>query len=480
MSTVVMVDVYPNDDLGKRTGPDRRDAAPLWGTETERAIVNFAISGRRFPMEVIVWLARLKRSGAVVNHELGLIGADVSAAIVRAADLIIGRQHDDQFPVDVFQTGSGTSSNMNVNEVIASLTGGLAHPNDHVNLGQSSNDVVPTAVRLAACAAVTGRLLPALAHLSESLDRKAVEFADVVAPGRTHLMDAVPVLLGDEFAGYASQLIECVEQLEFARTALARVPLGGTAVGNGLGTHPEFAHRVLANLNRSDLGAEPTSYGRTADRLSRQGGHDGLVAASAVLNTLAVALTKIANDLRWLSSGPSTGLAQITLPSLQKGSSIMPGKVNPVIPEVVVQVAAQVMGNHTTITVAGMQGNFELNVTIPVIASNLLESIELLSNASTALADSCVDGIVADVDRCRALALRSPALATALNPLLGYDRVEAIVKHAAAGDLSIRDAAVELGVEPDVADRALDVDQIARGVAYEAPTGGSDASPATA
>ncbi len=470
-----MVTVYPDrprDLRAERPSPATASGtAALWGAQTELAISNFPISGRRFPIEVIIWLAKIKRSGAIVNYDLGLIDAEVSEAIVRAADRIIARDHDDQFPVDVFQTGSGTSSNMNVNEVIAALAGGVAHPNDHVNLGQSSNDVVPTALRLAACAAITGRLLPALHTLTDGLDRKGDEFAHVVAPGRTHLMDAVPVLLGDEFAGFAAQLRECVEQLEFARTALGRVPLGGTAVGNGLGTHPEFAQRVLTSFDVDELGTEPIVFGRTADRIARQGGHDALVAASGALNTTAVALTKICNDLRWMSSGPSTGLAQISLPSLQKGSSIMPGKVNPVLPEVVIQVAAQVMGNHATITIAALQGNFELNVTIPVIALDLLESIDLLSNGSSALADKCVDGIVADVDRCRALALRSPALATALNPLLGYDRVEAIVKHAAAADLSIRDAAVAMGLDADVADRTLDVDQIARGRSDDPPAG---------
>ncbi len=469
--------VYPNEAHGEQAKRPEPSVAcrqrqrtltsattVLWGSQTELAIQNFPISGRRFPLEVIVWLAKLKRAAAVVNHELGLVSQDVSAAIVAAADEIIARHHDDQFPVDVFQTGSGTSSNMNVNEVIAALTGALAHPNDHVNLGQSSNDVVPTAVRLAACAAITGRLLPSLASLIGSLDAKSVEFADVVAPGRTHLMDAVPVLLGDEFAGFAAQLTECVEHIEFVRTALARVPLGGTAVGNGLGTHPDFARRVLATLDVAELGTEPISYNRTGDRMARQGGHEALVAASGALSATAVALTKICNDLRWMSSGPSTGLAQISLPSLQKGSSIMPGKVNPVIPEVVIQVAAQVMGNHTTITVAGSQGNFELNVTIPVIALDLLESIELLSNSSRTLANTCVDGIVANVERCRALAARSPALATALNPLLGYDRVEAIVKHAATQDLSIIDAAIELGVDAAAVARALDLDQVARGI----------------
>jgi fumarate hydratase class II len=473
MSTVVIVTVYPDRDHADQperpAAPTNADTPALWGAQTRLAILNFPISGRRFPIDVVIWLAKLKRSGALVNHDLGLLSAEVSEAIVQAADQIIARDHDDQFPVDVFQTGSGTSSNMNVNEVIATLTGGLAHPNDHVNLGQSSNDVVPTAVRLAAAAAITGQLLPALDTLSAALQRKAAEFEHVVAPGRTHLMDAVPVLLGQEFAAFAAQLDESVEQIEFVRAALLRLPLGGTAVGNGLGTHPDFAHRVLATFDVAELGTEPTGYSRTADRMARQGGHDALVAASGTLNATAVALTKICNDLRWMSSGPSTGLAQIALPSLQKGSSIMPGKVNPVLPEVVVQVAAQVMGNHATITVAGMQGNFELNVTIPVIALNLLESIHLLSNGSSALATNCIDGIVADVDRCRALALRSPALATALNPLLGYDQVEAIVKHASTSDLSIRDAAVAMGLDADVADRTLDVDQIARGIAYEAP-----------
>ena len=473
MSTVGMVTVYPDRARDKRVErPDpavTSGAAALWGAQTELAIRNFPISGRRFPIDVVVWLAKIKRSGAIVNHDLGLISAEVSEAIVRAADRIIAREHDDQFPVDVFQTGSGTSSNMNVNEVIAALAGGVAHPNDHVNLGQSSNDVVPTAVRLAACAAITGRLLPALRTLTDALERKADEFAHIVAPGRTHLMDAVPVLLGDEFAGFSAQLRECVELLEFVRTPLARVPLGGTAVGNGLGTHADFAQRVLATFDVAELGTEPICFSRTADRIARQGGHDALAATSGALNTVAVALTKICNDLRWMSSGPSTGLAQISLPSLQKGSSIMPGKVNPVLPEVVVQVAAQVMGNHATITVAALQGNFELNVTIPVIALNLLESIDLLSNGSCALADKCVDGIVVDVDRCRALALRSPALATALNPLLGYDKVEAIVKHAATADMSIRDAAVDMGLDADVADRTLDVDQIARGLTHNPP-----------
>ncbi len=451
---------YPPEPTLKPLGGDHR---PLWGAQTALAVDNFPISGRRFPIEVIVWLARLKQSAARVNVELGVLDGEIGTAIERSAQEIIDRRHDAQFPIDVFQTGSGTSSNMNVNEVIASLTAQLAHPNDHVNLGQSSNDVVPSAVQLAACAAITARLLPALNLLLESLQRKANEFSDIVAPGRTHLMDAVPVLLGDEFAGFAAQVGEAIEQVAHSRHALARLPLGGTAVGNGLGAEPDFARRVLDTIDPELVGIAPRAMERTGDRMARQAGHDAIVGASGALNTTAVALTKVCNDIRWLSSGPNTGLAQIVLPSLQKGSSIMPGKINPVIPEVVIQVAAQVIGNHTTITVAGMQGNFELNVTIPVMALDLLESIDLLANACGVLADRCVDGIEADAERCRMLAERSPALATALNAALGYDRVEAIVKHAAAHDLSIRDAALQLGVSSELVDRALDVDRVARG-----------------
>lgn len=445
--------------------PDAGAVKPerLWGAETDKAIANFPISGRRFPLDVIGWLARLKGAAASVNAEFGLLDDERAQAIQRAAVEIASGRHADQFPVDVFQTGSGTSSNMNVNEVISALTGGAAHPNDHVNLGQSSNDVVPTAVQLAACAALTGDLLPALDHLIAAIRGKADEFADVVAPGRTHLMDAVPVLLGDQFAAFAEQLAECREQIAGARPYLARVPLGGTAVGNGLNTHPEFAARVLARLDAGVLGVAPVAQPTTPARIARQAAHDAIVGASGALNTTAAALTKVCNDLRWLASGPATGLAEVALPALQKGSSIMPGKVNPVIPEVVLQIAAQVIGNHTTITVAGMQGNFELNVTIPVLALDLLESIGLLASGCRVLADRCVAGITADPDRLRAMAARSPALATALNAALGYDRVEAIVKHAAATGVSIRDAAVELGADPALVDRALDLDRVARG-----------------
>jgi fumarate hydratase class II len=456
VGTVARVSHYPSAGRVKPAGQ-------LWGPETDKAVANFPISGRPFPAEVIAWLAELKRAAAAVNAELGLLDDELAAAIGEAARAVAAGDHAGQFPIDVFQTGSGTSSNMNVNEVISALTGGAAHPNDHVNMGQSSNDAVPTAVHLAACAALTGDLLPALDGLIGSLRRKAAEFADVVVPGRTHLMDAVPVLLGDRFAAFAEQLAECAEQVASARTYLARVPLGGTAVGNGLGAHPEFARRVVARLDAARLGVAPVAADDTPGRMARQAGHDAIVGTSGALNTTAVALTKVCNDLRWMGSGPSTGLAELALPALQKGSSIMPGKVNPVIPEVVLQVAAQVIGNHTTITVAGMQGNFELNVTIPVMALDLLESIELLAAGCRVLAQRCVDGITADAGRGRALAARSPALATALNPVLGYDRVEAIVKHAAATGGSIRDAAVELGADPALVDAALDLDRVARG-----------------
>jgi fumarate hydratase class II len=433
----------------------------LWGAETEHAIRNFRVSGEPMHPAVIAWVARIKSAAAAANAQLGLLDVDVAARIGEAADAIAAGAHAAQFPVDVFQTGSATSTNMNVNEVIATLTGGLAHPNDHVNMGQSSNDVMPTAVQLAACELITGDLVPALEATIDRCRRLATETGDVVKPGRTHLMDAVPVVLGDEFESYAAQLEECVEQLTAARRHLARLPLGGTAVGNGLGAHPELASRVVERLTTTvRLGVElelPVS------RLARQGAHDALVAASGATNVVAVALTKIANDLRWMSSGPNTGLAEIALPALQKGSSIMPGKVNPVVPEVVLQVAAQVIGNHTAVTVAGMQGNFELNVMLPVMARNLLGSIGLLAAACRSLTDDCLAGVRVDAERTRDLAGRSLPLATALNTALGYDTVEQIVRTAAADGTSVREAALSLGVPGETLDAELDLDRIARG-----------------
>jgi len=433
----------------------------LWGRETAAAIENFQISGRPMPIAVVHWLARLKSAAADVHADLGVLDHDLALAIRHAADAIADGEHDDQFPVDVFQTGSGTSTNMNVNEVIASLTGGRAHPNDDVNRGQSSNDVVPTAVRLAACEAIGRSLLPALDELVATLRERSTAFTDVVKPGRTHLMDAVPVLLGDELDGYATQIEEAVEHVVDTLARLARVPLGGTAVGNGLGAHPELAGRVLAVLDRSGrLPATPTS---PPGRIARQAAHDAIVATSGALVVVATALTKICNDLRWMASGPDTGLAEIRLPELQKGSSIMPGKVNPVVCEAVIQVAARVIGNHTTITISGTQGNFELNVTTPVVADALLESITLLATGSRTLARRCVAGIEVDEERCRLLAERDLTIATALNPVLGYSRVETIVQEAQRSGRTIREVALDAGVAPDVLDRHLDLDRIARG-----------------
>ncbi len=434
---------------------------PLWGTETSHAIDNFKISGRTMHPALIRWLALLKWAAARVNADLGLLDEQLASAIATAADEIVDGRHPEQFPIDVYQTGSGTSTNMNVNEVIAALTGHRAHPNDHVNLGQSSNDVVPTAMRLATCEMIGAELLPATGALAAALRERADAFDDIVKPGRTHLMDAVPVVLGHEFASYATQVDEAAEVIRSSLTPLARVPLGGTAVGNGLGSDPRFAERVLTMIaDRVDLLVRPTS---PPDRIARQGGHDAVVAVSGALNVLATALTKISNDLRWMASGPSTGLAEITIPALQKGSSIMPGKVNPIIPEAVLQVCARVIGNHTTITVAGMQGNFELNVMIPVMADTVLESVGLSSAACRALAERCVGGITANATRSRELAGRSLPIATALNRELGYDQVERIVREAERTGSTIRDAAVALGVDADLVDRRLDLDRIARG-----------------
>jgi fumarate hydratase class II len=433
----------------------------LWGGETGHAIENFRISGRPMPAPVIRWLALIKQAAAEINADLGELDPEVAMAISGAAERIAAGEFADQFPVDVYQTGSGTSTNMNVNEVISTLTGGAAHPNDDVNRGQSSNDVVPTAVQLACCELIEQQFLPAASHLAQQLRARAREFGDVVKPGRTHLMDAVPVFLGDEFAAYAAQIEECSERVESSLVPLGRVPLGGTAVGNGLGAHPDFADGVLRWIRGRDVLATPIVA--PAERIARQGSHDALVGTSGALEVVAVALTKICNDLRWLSSGPNTGLAEIEIPELQKGSSIMPGKVNPVIPEAVAQVGARVIGNHVTMTTAGLQGNLELNLMIPVMGATLVESITLSAAAMDTLADKCVAGITANRERARDLAGRSPAIATALNADLGYDRVEQIVRAATAGGISIRQAALDDGVDDATLDRALDLDRIARG-----------------
>ena len=430
----------------------------LWGTETEKAVANFPVSGERIPTPVARWLGRIKAAAARVNAELELLDADVAERIAAAADRVAAGEFDDQFPIDVFQTGSGTSSNMNANEVIAALAGEDVHPNDHVNMGQSSNDVFPSAVHLAALGEIAHDLLPALERLAASLERKAFEFDDVVKSGRTHLMDAVPVTLGQEFTGYAAQVRQGIGRVEDAIPRLGQIPLGGTATGTGLNTHPEFAARVRERLSR-DTGLTVSA---PVDHFEAQAARDGLVETSGALKVVAVSLTKIANDLRLMGSGPRAGLAEIFLPELQKGSSIMPGKVNPVIPEVVTQVSAQVIGNDAAITIGGMNGHFELNVYIPLMARNLLDSIRLLSSAARLLAEKCVDGIEANRDRNEQYAESTLSAATALNPYIGYDRASEIVKEAASSGRSLREVARDAGVEEAVLDEALDYQAMAK------------------
>src|SRR5437588_3512618 len=391
-----------------------QESEQLWGGETTKAVSNFPVSGETVPVSVIRWLAQIKAAAARVNAELELLEPGLAERIAGAADRVAGGEFDDQFPIDVFQTGSGTSTNMNANEVIATLAGDGAHPNDHVNLGQSSNDVFPSAVHLAALEEITRNLLPALDRLAEALAERAEAFADVVKAGRTHLMDAVPVTLGQEFSGYAAQVRQGRDRVADTLARLGQIPLGGTATGTGLNTHPDFARRVRERLSAdTGLAIHPP-----ADPFEAQGNRDGLVEASGALKTVAVSLTKIANDLRWMGSGPRAGLAELFLPELQKGSSIMPGKVNPVIPEVVCQMSAQVIGNDAAITVAGMQGTFELNVMIPVMARNLLSSIGLLASASRLLADKCVAGLEANREMCERHGEATLAIATALNPYI--------------------------------------------------------------
>jgi fumarate hydratase, class II len=430
----------------------------LWGGETQKAIGNFPVSGEPIPVPVARWLGRIKAAAARVNAELGLLDEDKAGRIAAAGDRIANGELDDQFPIDVFQTGSGTSSNMNANEVIASLAGEGVHANDHVNMGQSSNDVFPSAVHLAALDEIVHDLLPALDGLAAALQAKAVEFDDVVKSGRTHWMDAVPVMLGQEFAGYAAQVREGKARVESTLKRLGQIPLGGTATGTGLNTHPDFAAGVRAKLS-ADTGLEISP---PADPFESQAARDGLVEASGALKTLAVSLTKIANDLRFLGSGPRAGLAEIFLPELQKGSSIMPGKVNPVIPEVVTQVAAQVIGNDQAIAIGGMQGHFELNVFVPLMARNLLQSVKLLASASRLLDEKCVSGIEANREQCERYAELTLSAATALNPYIGYDKASEIVKKAAASGRSLRDVAREEGVPDDVLDEALDYRKMAK------------------
>jgi fumarate hydratase, class II len=425
----------------------------LWGSETVKAVENFQVSGEQVPVPVLRWLGRIKAAAARVNAELGLLDGELAERIAQAGDEVANGEHDDQFPIDVFQTGSGTSSNMNANEVLANLAGDGAHANDHVNMGQSSNDVFPSAVHLAAVDTIRSELLPALERLAGSFERKAGEWSDLVKAGRTHMMDAVPVTLGQEFGGYAAQIALGRDRVEDALKRASEVPLGGTATGTGLNTHPEFAERVREKLG---LGEAPR------DRFEAQANRDALVELHGALKVVAVSLTKIANDLVLMGSGPRTGLVELKLPELQKGSSIMPGKVNPVIPEVVLQVAAQVIGNDTAITVAGTQGAFELNVRVPVIARNLFDSIRILTAASRMLAEKCVDGLEANEEVLRRNAESTPAIATALNPHIGYDRGTEIVKEAVASERTIREVAIEKGVDEATLDEALDLRAMAK------------------
>ncbi|MFJ7984487.1 class II fumarate hydratase [Streptomyces sp. NPDC096351] len=451
-------------------GEVRVPAHAKWRAQTQRAVENFPVSGQRLERAHIEALALIKAAAARVNAELGVIDGDRAEAIASAAAEVAEGRWDEHFPVDVFQTGSGTSSNMNTNEVIATLAterlpeGREVHPNDHVNASQSSNDVFPSSIHIAATGAVTRDLIPALEHLAASLERKSAEFASVVKSGRTHLMDATPVTLGQEFGGYAAQVAYGVERLRSALPRLAELPLGGTAVGTGINTPAGFSAAVIAEVARTT--GLPLTEAR--DHFEAQGARDALVETSGQLRTIAVSLTKISNDLRWMASGPRTGLAEINLPDLQPGSSIMPGKVNPVIPEAVLMVAAQVTGNDTTVAVAGAAGNFELNVMLPVMAKNLLESVRLLANASRLLADRTVDGITANAERAREYAESSPSAVTPLNKYIGYEEAAKVAKRSLAERRTIREVVLDSGyvergdLTVEQLDEALDVLRMTR------------------
>jgi fumarate hydratase class II len=450
-------------------GDVRVPASSRYGAQTQRAVENFPISGLTIEPRLIRALALIKAEAARVNAALDQVpqvDGPTGEAIAAAAEEVAAGRWDDHFPVDVFQTGSGTSSNMNANEVIASLASerlgaaGSVHPNDQVNASQSSNDVFPSAVHLAATEAIVVDLIPALEHLERSLRAKQHEFADVVKSGRTHLMDATPVMLGQEFGGYASQVAQAIERLRDALGRIGELPLGGTAVGTGINAPPEFAPRVIAALvERTALPLHEAQ-----DHFAAQGARDGLVEASGVVRGVAVALIKIANDLRWMGSGPRTGLGEIVIPDLQPGSSIMPGKVNPVIPEAVTQVGAQVLGNDVAVAFGGTQGAFELNVFMPMMARNLLESIRLLANVSVLFADRCIDGITANVERLRGYAESSPSIGTALNPVIGYEKAAAIIKESTRSGRSIRELVLAAGLMTDEElDRVLDVAAMTRG-----------------
>ena len=426
-------------------GEVRVPASALYSAQTQRAVENFPISGKGLESAQIIALARIKKAAALVNGSLGIIEQPVADAIAGAADAIIGGAHHDQFPVDTYQTGSGTSSNMNMNEVLSTLAttalGSPVHPNDHVNASQSSNDVFPTSVHVAVTGALLSDLIPALDHLAVSLEKKAELWKGAVKAGRTHLMDATPVTLGQEFGGYARQVRLGIERVQSTIVRVAEVPLGGTAVGTGINTPAGFPQKVIAQL----AAESKLPITEAKDHFEAQGARDALVEASGALRVIAVSLTKICNDLRWMGSGPNTGLAELHIPDLQPGSSIMPGKVNPVIPEAVIMVGARVIGNDATVAWAGATGNFELNVAIPVMGTALLESIRLLANSSVLLADKTVDGLEANLERARALAESSPSIVTPLNRVIGYEAAAKVAKHAVKEGVTVREAVIQLG-----------------------------------
>lgn len=448
-----------HDTMGEVKVP--KDA--LYAAQTQRAVENFPISGRGLSDHHIAALGQVKRAAAIANKELGVIDDATSEAIRQAAEEVIAGKHDGEFPIDIFQTGSGTSSNMNTNEVVGTLAtrikGEKVHPNDHVNASQSSNDVFPTSIHIAAAEAVNEVLLPGLEVLAKSLEAKAEEFKDVVKAGRTHLMDATPIMLGQEFSGYATQIRYGIDRVNAALPRLYELPLGGTAVGTGINTPAGFSQRVI------ELIAENTGlpFKEATNHFEAQAAQDSLVEMSGALRTIAVSLTKIANDLRWMGSGPRTGIGELHLPDLQPGSSIMPGKVNPVVPEATVMVAAQVIGNDAAIAFAGAQGNFDLLVMLPVMARNILESINIIGNVSRVLAERTVDGLIADVDRCKELAESSPSIVTPLNRIIGYENAAKIAKHSVAEGITVREAVIDLGfvergeITEAQLDEALDV-----------------------
>ncbi len=448
-----------HDTMGEVRVP--KDA--LYAAQTQRAVENFPISGRGLSDHHIAALGQVKRAAAIANRELGVLDEATCEAIVKAAEEVIDGKHNGEFPIDIFQTGSGTSSNMNTNEVISTLAtrikGDKVHPNDHVNASQSSNDVFPTSIHIASVQAVEEVLLPGLEKLAQSLEAKAEEFKDVVKSGRTHLMDATPIMLGQEFSGYATQIRYGIDRVNAAMPRLCELPLGGTAVGTGINTPAGFSQRVI------ELISENTGlpFKEATNHFEAQAAQDSLVEMSGALRTIAVSLTKIANDLRWMGSGPRTGIGELALPDLQPGSSIMPGKVNPVVPEATVMVAAQVIGNDAAIAFAGAQGNFDLLVMLPVMARNLLESINIVGNMCGVLAERTVDGLVANVERCKELAESSPSIVTPLNRIIGYENAAKIAKHSVKAGLTVREACIDLGfvergeITEEQLDEALDV-----------------------